>query len=103
MAVSNQLAYTFKKSYSKLFNALANILRLKILKLLHEKGSLGYSAIMEQLNLDVNKDSGKFAYHLQTLRQAKLVTVDKYTKKYRLTPIGKIVTDFLHSLEETHV
>ena len=103
MTVSRPLAYAFKKNYSKLFNALANILRLKILKLLHEKDSIGYSAIMEQLNLDVNKDSGKFAYHLQTLRQAKLVTVDKHTKKYRLTSIGKIVIDFLYSLEETHV
>jgi len=100
--VSKPLAYTFKKNYSKLFNALANILRLKILKLLHEKGSLSYSAIMGLLNLDVNKDSGKFAYHLQTLRQAKLVNVDKHTKKYGLTPIGKIVTDFLRSLEENH-
>jgi DNA-binding transcriptional ArsR family regulator len=103
MTVSKLLAYAFEKNYSKLFNALANILRLKIVKLLHDNGSLSYSTIMEQLNLDVNKDSGKFAYHLQTLRRAKLVTVDRHTKTYRLTSIGKTVADFLNSLDGTHV
>jgi len=91
------VAYKFKRS-DKLFSALANPFRLNVLQLLYANGALGYSAIMKQLHLDVSQNSGKFAYHLQILKQAKLVNADKRSKKYQLTPVGKAVVIFLRSL-----
>ena len=93
------MAYAFKRN-DRLFNALANPTRLNILQSLYTNGPLGYSALMKQLNLNIDRSSGKFAYHLQTLRQAKLVKVDRVTKKYQLTPVGKAVVDFLSNLEK---
>lgn len=50
--------------------------------------------------LDPIRDAGKFVYHLKTLRKAGLVAVEKGTKKYAVTELGKILVDFSRDLEE---
>src|SRR3972149_8924980 len=55
---------------------------------------------MYEASLDRVGDAGKFVYHLKTLRRAGLVAVEKGTKKYAITELGKILVDFSRDLEE---
>ncbi len=55
---------------------------------------------MYEAKLDPVRDAGKFVYHLKTLRKAGLVAVEKGTKKYAITELGKILVDFSRDLEE---
>src|SRR2546426_3820011 len=55
---------------------------------------------MTEANLDPVRDAGKFVYHLKTLRKAGLVTVEKGTKKYSITELGRILVEFSRDLEE---
>lgn len=89
-----------KRASSKVFDAAASPLRIQMLRLLNMQGPLAYSEIMELLNLDPGRDAGKFAYHLRSVLQANLVDVDKETKKYMLTDLGRLVVDFSQNLEE---
>ena len=50
--------------------------------------------------LDPVRDAGKFVYHLKTLRKAGLVNVEKGTKKYGITELGKVLVEFSRDLEE---
>jgi ribonucleoside-triphosphate reductase (formate) len=74
--------------------------RLHILKLLVSKGPLPYTEIMYEAKLDPVRDAGKFVYHLKTLRKAGLVAIEKGTKKYSITDLGKILVEFSRDLEE---
>ncbi len=56
----------------QILQALANPLRIRILKSLQE-GTKSYSDIMRVLGLDLERDRGKFTYHLNLLKQAKLI------------------------------
>jgi ribonucleoside-triphosphate reductase len=73
---------------------------LHVLKLLVSKGPLPYTEIMYEAKLDPVRDAGKFVYHLKTLRRAGLVSIEKGTKKYGVTELGKIVVEFSRDLEE---
>jgi ribonucleoside-triphosphate reductase len=73
---------------------------LHVLKLLVSKGPLPYTEIMYEAKLDPVRDAGKFVYHLKTLRKAGLVSIEKGTKKYGVTELGKIVVEFSRDLEE---
>jgi ribonucleoside-triphosphate reductase len=74
--------------------------RLHVLKLLVSKGPLPYTEIMYEAKMDPVRDAGKFVYHLKTLRKAGLVTIEKGTKKYSITDLGKILVEFSRDLEE---
>jgi ribonucleoside-triphosphate reductase len=82
-----------------IFNALAAPIRLQILRLLRFRGALGYSEIMAQLNLNPNRDAGKFAYHLRTLCNSGLITADKETKKYAISPLGVFLLETAQNIE----
>lgn len=75
-------------------------MRLHVLKLLVSKGPLPYTEIMYEAKLDPVRDAGKFVYHLKTLRKVGLVSIEKGTKKYSVTELGKIVVEFSRDLEE---
>ena len=89
-----------QRKSSKVFDAVSAPLRFQILRLLHSQGSLNYSEIMAQLNLNPSRDAGKFAYHLRKLLRSELVNVDKKTKKYKLAPLGSMMLDFAQNLED---
>ena len=84
----------------KVFDAIAAPQRLQILRVVYNQGPLNYVEIMNLLNLNPSRDAGKFAYHLRTLRQAKLVEVDKANKRYKLTSLGAKVITFSQDVEE---
>ena len=94
------MSRSVKRASSRVFDAAASPLRIQMLRLLNTQGPLAYSEIMESLNLDPGRDAGKFAYHLRSVLQAGLIDVDKETKKYMLTDLGRLVVDFSQNLEE---
>jgi len=55
---------------------------------------------MYEAKMDPVRDAGKFVYHLKTLRKASLVAIEKGTKKYSITDLGKILVEFSRDLEE---
>jgi ribonucleoside-triphosphate reductase len=55
---------------------------------------------MYEAKLDPVRDAGKFVYHLKTLTKAGLVSIEKGTKKYSVTELGKILVEFSRDLEE---
>ncbi len=55
---------------------------------------------MYEAKLDPVRDAGKFVYHLKTLRKAGLLSIEKGTKKYSVTELGKILVEFSRDLEE---
>ena len=55
---------------------------------------------MYEAKMDPVRDAGKFVYHLKTLRKAGLVAIEKGTKKYGITDLGKILVEFSRDLEE---
>ena len=91
---------SYERFSSEVLDAASAPVRLHILKLLSSKGPLPYTEIMYEAKLDPVRDAGKFVYHLKTLRKAGLVAVEKGTKKYAITELGKILVDFSRDLEE---
>jgi len=80
--------------------AVSSSLRLKVLSLLLDKGSLSYTEIMKVLNLNPSRDAGRFAYHLKYLLKADLIEPDVETKEYRLTDLGRMILGFTEDIEE---
>jgi anaerobic ribonucleoside-triphosphate reductase/predicted transcriptional regulator len=78
---------------SQVLEAAASPIRLQILKLL-SKGLMSYSEIMFSLKFDPMRDAGKFVYHLKSLAKAGLIRLDKESKKYEITELGRMVVDF---------
>lgn len=70
----------------EILQALANPTRVRILRLL-QQGSKTYSDIMRVLGLDLDRDRGKFSYHLNLLKQTKLI--EEEGGLYRLTDQGR--------------
>ena len=91
---------TYERFSSDVLDAASAPVRLQILKLLVSKGPLPYTEIMYEAKLDPVRDAGKFVYHLKTLRKAGLVAIEKGTKKYSITDLGKILVEFSRDLEE---
>ena len=94
------MSRTQRRTSSKIFDAIADPLRVQILRTVYSQGSIGYVEIMNQLKLNPRRDAGKFAYHLRLLRQAGLLERDKTTKKYKLTSLGTMVLNFSQDIEE---
>ncbi len=82
-----------------MFDALAAPMRLQILRLVSSSGPLSYSEIMARLNLNPNRDAGKFAYHLRTLHNCGLLTTEKESKKYGITPLGTIMLEMSQRID----
>ena len=91
---------SYERFSSDVLDAASAPVRLHVLKLLVSKGPLPYTEIMYEVKLDPVRDAGKFVYHLKTLRKAGLVSIEKGTKKYGITELGKILVDFSRDLEE---
>ena len=83
-----------------IFDAASAPVRLQILRLLSTKGPLQYTEIMFQLKLDPVRDAGKFVYHLKSLTDTGLVTLDKKTKRYGVTELGLMIVSFARDLDE---
>ena len=91
---------SYERFSSEVLDAASAPVRLHILKQLVSKGPLPYTEIMYEAKLDPVRDAGKFVYHLKTLRKAGLVAIEKGTKKYGITDLGKILVEFSRDLEE---
>jgi len=94
------LQRSYERFSSEVLDAASAPVRLHVLKLLVSKGPLPYTEIMYEVKLDPVRDAGKFVYHLKTLRKAGLVSIEKGTKKYSITELGKILVEFSRDLEE---
>jgi ribonucleoside-triphosphate reductase len=55
---------------------------------------------MFQLKLDPVRDAGKFVYHLRSLTDAGLVSLEKKTKKYEVTELGSMIVSFARDMDE---
>jgi len=86
---------------SRVLKAVASPLRLNILRMLYERGSLSYTEIMNLLKLSPSRDAGRFAYHLKTLLAMDLIEPDPTSRKYGLTDLGKTIVEFSDELDES--
>jgi len=84
----------------KILKAVSSPLRLQILNLLFDKGSLSYTELMSSLKMNPSRDAGRFAYHLKFLLKADLIEADVEAKKYCLTELGKMVIDVAERIEK---
>jgi len=84
----------------KVLKAVSSPLRLQILNLVFDKGSLSYTELMNSLKMNPSRDAGRFAYHLKFLLKADLLEADTDTKKYILTDLGKMVLDVADRVEK---
>jgi len=85
---------------AKVLKAVSSPLRLHILNLVFDKGSLSYTELMNSLKMNPSRDAGRFAYHLKFLLKADLLEADTDTKKYCLTDLGKMVLDVADRVEK---
>jgi ribonucleoside-triphosphate reductase len=84
----------------KVLKAVSSPLRLQILNLIFDKGSLSYTELMNSLKMNPSRDAGRFAYHLKFLLKADLLEADTETKKYVLTDLGKMVLEVADRVEK---
>jgi len=84
----------------RVLKAVSSSVRLQILNLLFDRGSLSYTELMSLLKMNPTRDAGRFAYHLKFLLKADLVEVDTEAKKYCLTELGKMVIDIAERIEK---
>ncbi len=83
----------------KVLKSVSSPVRLNILNLLFDKGSLSYTDLMSGVQMNPNRDAGRFAYHLKVLLKADLVEADVEAREYRLTDIGKMVVNIAGEIE----
>ena len=86
---------------ARVLKAVASPLRLGILRLLYDRGSLSYTEIMNLLKLSPGRDAGRFAYHLKMLLRMDLMEPDAISKKYLLTDMGKTLVEFADELDNS--
>jgi ribonucleoside-triphosphate reductase len=89
-----------EKVGASIFDAASAPIRLQILRLLSTKGALQYTEIMFQLKLDPVRDAGKFVYHLRSLTTNGLVLLDKKSKRYEVTELGRMIISFARDMDE---
>jgi DNA-binding transcriptional ArsR family regulator len=88
-----QLSEGNEKKESVIMSALANEIRIKILKELG-KGNLLYSQIERKLGLK----GGHFLFHLKNLLKVNLITLDKVHGTYSITTRGLKALQIVHEL-----
>jgi anaerobic ribonucleoside-triphosphate reductase/predicted transcriptional regulator len=91
---------TIHKAGLQVLKAISAPIRLQILNLLLEYGSLSYTEILNYLKMDATRDAGRFAYHLKSLLKADLVESESETKKYRLTDLGRRIIEVTEEIED---
>jgi ribonucleoside-triphosphate reductase len=96
----NLLLRSSERVGANIFDAASAPVRLQILRLLSTKGPLLYTEIMFQLKLDPVRDAGKFVYHLRCLTDSSLVTLDKKSKKYEVSELGRMIVSFARDMDE---
>ncbi len=96
----NPLLRSSERVGASIFDAASAPVRLQILRLLSTKGPLQYTEIMFQLKLDPVRDAGKFVYHLRSLTDAGLVALEKKTKRYEATELGRMIVSFARDMDE---
>ncbi len=96
----NSLFRSSERVGAGIFDAASAPVRLQILRLLSTKGPQQYTEIMFQLKLDPVRDAGKFVYHLRSLTDSGLVSLDKKTKRYEVTELGRMIVSFARDLDE---
>ncbi|RLE81849.1 MAG: hypothetical protein DRJ98_04840 [Thermoprotei archaeon] len=87
---------------TKVFEALSNEIRLKIIQVLYDEGELSYGELMERVGLPVSK-SGKFGYHLSKLVSEKIVEIVKNTGKYKLSNYGMKIYELIRDFKEAYM
>ncbi len=87
----------------RVLKAVSSPIRLAILNLLFDRGSLSYTELMSALKMNPGRDAGRFAYHLKFLLKTDLVEADVESKKYHLTSLGKMVIEVADSIERSSV
>ncbi len=85
---------------ARVLKAVASSLRLQVLTMLFDRGSLSYTEIMNILHLNPGRDAGRFAYHLKFLIRADLIEPEVETKKYRLTDLGRMLVEVTDTIEK---
>ena len=86
---------------AKILRAVASPLRLNILRMLYDRGSLSYTEIMNNLKLSPSRDAGRFAYHLKTLINMNLIASDPNSRKYYITGLGRSLVEFADDIENS--
>jgi ribonucleoside-triphosphate reductase len=87
-------------SLNKVFRAIGNETRTKILLKLYSSKESSFTDLMLDLNMSPRTDSGKFAHHLKILIEAGLVRENEEKRKYELTDFGEEVVLLLQKIKE---
>jgi ribonucleoside-triphosphate reductase len=87
-------------SLNKVFRAIGNETRTKILLKLYSSKESSFTDLMLDLNMSPRTDSGKFAHHLKILIEAGLVRENEDKRKYELTDFGEEVVLLLQKIKE---
>lgn len=98
--MSNPHIHLVHKAGIRVLKAISASIRIQILNLLQEKGSMSYSELMSSLKLDTTRDAGRFAYHLKSLLKADLIEPDVETRKYHLTDLGRHIIRVTDDIED---
>jgi len=86
--------------FETLYSALGSNERLNILNELSKSGPLSYTQLKNNCGFVKKRESGRFAYHLRLLTSVNLISLNKNTKKYSLTPFGRTVLAATNELKE---
>jgi len=89
-----------RRSVMQVIKAFSSPIRLKVLSLLYNRGSLSYTEIMNRLQLNPTRDAGRFAYHLKLLLDSRLIEPDASTKKYKISELGREVVNVTEEIKK---
>ena len=87
-------------NFESVYSALGSNERLTILKELNKSGSLSYTELKNNCGFVKKRESGRFAYHLRLLSAVNLISLNKNTRKYSLTPFGRVVLTVTNELKD---
>ena len=86
--------------FEKVYSALGSNERLSILRELNKGGSLSYTELKNNCGFVKKRESGRFAYHLRLLCSVNLMSLNKNTRKYSLSPFGRMVLSVTGELRD---
>lgn len=86
--------------FKKLLSVLSSPIRIDMIKILSKKSVLSFTEIIELLGLSPRESAGKISYHINQLKEARIVDHDKESGRYRLTRLGEKVAEILLMLED---
>lgn len=84
------------RTFQPMLKALSNSTRIGILDYLYDEGKRSYNDLMNILKM-TQRDSGRFAYHLNALLKNDLVS--KEDKFYKITEKGTRLIDFFRNFD----